>query len=60
MILKFYDEFGIFTTDDDIKTFINSLINSGEDNDRVIYKKCIDIFGNLFSDTIENCLYYED
>ena len=58
MIPQFYDEFGIYTTDEDIEIFIKNLINLGENDDKVIYSKCINTFGLMFSETIENLLYY--
>jgi|AACY02.14.fsa_nt_gi hypothetical protein len=58
MIPQFYDEFGIYTTEEDIEIFIKSLINLGENDDITIYNKCIDTFGQVFAETIDNLLYY--
>jgi hypothetical protein len=58
MIPQFYDEFGIYTTEEDIEIFIKNLINLGENDDITIYNKCIDTFGRVFAETIDHLLYY--
>jgi len=57
MTPNFYDEFGIYTTKEDIETYVENLVNLGETNDRVVYDKCILLFGEFFSDIINEVLY---
>lgn len=59
MIPHFYDEFGIYTTKEDIEKFIENLVMLGETDASIVYDKCIFIFGEIFSETI-NELLYED
>jgi hypothetical protein len=56
MILQ-YDEFGTYTTKDDIEIFIESLVNLGETNHEIVYEKCLLAFGDMFTDTINEILY---
>lgn len=57
MTPHFYDEFGIYTTKEDIETYVENLVNLGETNDIVVYDKCILLFGDMFSDIINEVLY---
>jgi hypothetical protein len=59
-ILPQYDEFGIYTTMDDIKSFIVSLIEQGVSSEEDVFSKCLDYFGNLHRDLIELVVYGED
>jgi len=57
MTLNFYDEFGTYTTKEDIETYVENLVNLGETDDIIVYDKCILIFGEMFSDIINEILY---
>jgi hypothetical protein len=54
MILKFYDEFGIYTDKEEIENFIESLIKIVENNEESIFNQCINHFGQEYSNIISN------
>ncbi len=56
-ILPQYDEFGIYTTFDDIKSFINSLLEKGISSEEEIISNCISEFGTMCSHLIEQVIY---
>lgn len=56
MIIPHYDEFGIYTTDDDVKSYIENLLEKGEKEEE-IFKKCKIRFGKYLINTIEYILY---
>ena len=60
MILKFYDEFGIYTSREEIESFIENMIKNGEDDDKVIFNECIRYFGSDFVDIITNIMYEDE
>jgi hypothetical protein len=55
-----YDEFGIYTTIDDIKNYITSLIEEGFSSEDDVINKCIEFFGRDNIMLIEKTLYSED
>lgn len=57
MTPHFYDEFGTYTTKEDIYTYVENLIKLGETDAKTVYDKCIFMFGEMFSDTINEVLY---
>lgn len=57
MIVPHYDEFGIYTTTDDIREYISKLIEEGFKTEQEVFNKCVDHFGNFFSDVIETVMY---
>jgi hypothetical protein len=59
-VLPQYDEFGIYTTTDDIICYVASLIEQGVSSEEDVLSKCIDEFGRSHSDLIEKALYGED
>jgi len=48
-----YDEFNIYTTENDVENYIENLINEGFDSKEEIYKKCVDYFGDLMKNIID-------
>lgn len=59
-VLPQYDEFGIYTTTDDVKRFVSSLFATGISSEEEIVSNCIDEFGSDNFDLIEKVLYGED
>lgn len=57
MIVPHYDEFGIYTTEDEIKSYIESLIKEGEIGEEEVLEKCKKIFGEYSIDIIEYIVY---
>jgi hypothetical protein len=60
MVLPQYDEFGIYTTIDDVKCFVTSLFNTGISSEEEVVSNCIYEFGRDNFDLIEKALYGED
>jgi hypothetical protein len=60
MIVPYYDEFGMYTNSDDIETFIKGLMEQGIGEETTIYSRCIEQFGNEFSNLIEYLIYGKD
>jgi hypothetical protein len=61
MFVPYYDEFGVYTTHEDVKLYVEELIERKiVDNDDDLYKKCIEYFGHNFSDLIRYIVYGED
>jgi hypothetical protein len=56
MIILDYDEFGIYTTTDDVKNYISQLFESGIESETEIYELCLNHFGNIY-DIIDSALY---
>lgn len=59
-VLPQYDEFGIYTTSEDIKCFVSSLFETGVSSEEEVISNCIDQFGRSNFDLIEKVLYGED
>lgn len=57
MFIPHYDEFGIYTTEDEIKIYIENLLSQGETDEKEVLNKCKDKFGEYSTDTIEYILY---
>jgi hypothetical protein len=60
MHLLDYDEFNIYTTTEDVKNYITSLISEGIDLSEEIYTMCINHFGESVKYIIDDIFYYED
>ena len=59
-VLPQYDEFGIYTTVDDIRFFVASLFETGISSEEEVISNCIEQFGKDNFDLIERVLYGED
>ena len=59
-ILPQYDEFGIYTTLDDIRCFVSSLFETGISSEEEVISNCISEFGKSNFHLIERALYGED
>lgn len=57
MFVPHYDEFGIYTTEEEIKNYIESLIKEGETEEETVLEKCKSFFGEYSSDIIEYIVY---
>lgn len=60
MIINCYDEFGIYINDEDINLFIEDLVSKGETDDKIVFDKCINFFGENLSNLINEVMYGED
>lgn len=59
-VLPQYDEFGIYTSFDDIKSFVSSLFETGISSEEEVVSNCLIEFGDDNFDLIEKVLYGED
>lgn len=59
-VLPQYDEFGIYTTVDDIKFYVTELFEFGVSSEEEIVSKCINEFGRSNFNLIEMIVYGED
>lgn len=59
-VLPQYDEFGIYTSFDDIKSFVSSLFETGISSEEEVVSNCLIEFGEDNFDLIEKVLYGED
>ncbi len=59
-VLPQYDEFGIYTTVDDIKFYVTTLFEVGVSSEEEIVSKCINEFGKSNFNLIEIVIYGED
>lgn len=57
MIINCYDEFGIYTNNEDVNSFIEKLVSQGETDDKIVFDKCIIFFGENLSDLINEVMY---
>ena len=57
MIINCYDEFGIYTNNEDINLFIENLVSQGETDEKIVFDKCISFFGENLSDLINEVMY---
>lgn len=60
IVLPQYDEFGIYTTVDDIKSYVASLFETGISSEEEVFSNCLSEFGNSSYNLIEKVLYGED
>ena len=60
MYLLDYDDFNIYTTSEDVKEYVNSLISEGFEFSEEIYKKCIDHFGDSIKSILNDIFSHED
>jgi F0F1-type ATP synthase delta subunit len=56
MFIIDYDEFGIYTTEEEVKNYVESLIISGEKKDSIL-EKCQSEFGEYLCRFIEYMIY---
>ena len=49
-----HDEFSIYTTTEEIFEFIDGLLESGLSNEFEIYDRCIERFGDYFTQHLES------
>ena len=59
-VLPQYDEFGIYTSVEDIKSFVSSLFETGISSEEEVVSNCLIEFGDDNFDLIEKVLYGED
>jgi len=59
-VLPQYDEFGIYTTIDDVKSYVSSLFDTGVSSEEEVISNCLTEFGRNNFDLIEKALYGED
>jgi hypothetical protein len=59
-VLPQYDEFGIYTSIDDVSQFVASLFETGISSEEEVVSNCLDKFGSDNFDLIEKVLYGED
>lgn len=59
-VLPHYDEFGIYTTFEDVRCYITSLLEKGISSEEEVINSCLAEFGRNNSDLIEKVLYGED
>ena len=59
-VLPQYDEFGIYTTIDDVFCFVSTLFEKGISSEEDVYHNCLNKFGKTHLDLIETVLYGED
>ncbi len=59
-VLPQYDEFGIYTTIDDVKSYVSSLFDTGVSSEEEVMSNCLSEFGRNNFDLIEKALYGED
>jgi hypothetical protein len=59
-VLPQYDEFGIYTTVDDVKCYVSSLFETGISSEEEVFSNCLIEFGSSSSYLIESVLYGED
>ena len=55
-----YDEFGIYTTVEDVKNFVTSLFERGISSEEEVFSNCVLEFGKSHFNLIERVLYGED
>ena len=60
MYLLDYDDFNIYTTSEDVKEYVNSLISEGFNLSNEIYTMCINHFGESIKSTLDDMFFYED
>lgn len=61
MIINCYDEFGTYTTPEDIEIYIEQLILDNPNSDEnTIFNQLVNYFGQDFTNMIEYIMYGED
>ena len=55
-----YDEFNIYTTNEDVESYVEILFSQGFEKKDEIYNKCLSYFGNDFKHLIDGFFYDED
>jgi hypothetical protein len=53
-MIQTYDEFSVYTTYEDVKNFVNELIDGGIVEDFEIYERCVQNFGRYFNTDIDS------
>lgn len=59
-IILDYDEFGIYSNREDIEKYVESLFNEGLEDETEIHRMCIEKFGEIYTDTINELFSDED
>lgn len=59
-IMMDYDDFGIYSGREDIQNYIESLFNEGIESDEEMYSMCIEKFGVIYTDIINEIFNEED
>jgi hypothetical protein len=59
-IILDYDEFGIYSNREDIQSYIESLLVEGIEDESEIYGMCIEKFGEIYTDVINELFNEED
>ena len=60
LLVPDYDEFNIYTSVDDIETYVQQLLSQGYELKEEIYTLCLKHFGKEFQDIIDIFFEYED
>jgi hypothetical protein len=60
LLIPDYDEFNIYTSVDDVETYVNQLLSQGYDLKEEIYTLCLKHFGKGFQDIIDIFFEYEN
>lgn len=58
-VLPQYDEFGIYTTVDDVRCYVSSLFETGISSEEEVFSNCLIEFGSSSFYLIESVLYGE-
>ena len=60
ILIPDYDEFNIYTSVDDIETYVHQLFSQGYELKEEIYTLCLKHFGKEFQDIIDIFFEYEN
>ncbi len=60
MLIQDYDDFNIYTTNEDVENYIESLFVKGFESKDEIYSMCLDFFGHNNINLIDNLFNDED
>ena len=60
MLYMDYDGFNIYTTIEDVESYVEILFSQGFELKDEIYSKCLSYFGNDFKHLIDRFFYDED
>lgn len=59
MFVLDYDEFGMYVTEEEVKNYVKSLIDNGDEKETVL-EKCKNEFGDYLCSFIEYIVYDKD
>jgi hypothetical protein len=60
LLVPDYDEFNIYTTVDDVESYVEVLFEQGFELKEEIYRLCIEHFGESFQDIIDIFFEYNE